>query len=84
MMDISEQGDQFKILEDKINKLIDYIKSLKREKEALAEKNQAQEERLADLSNQLESSRTATDGVKHRITALLEKMEQIDMDFREE
>ena len=82
-MDTSGQVDQFKILEDKITKLIDYIKSLKREKEALAEKNQAQEERLADLANQLENSRTATDGVKHRITALLEKMDQIDTDFRE-
>jgi phage shock protein A len=65
-MDISEEVDQFKILEDKI------------EKEALAEKSQTQEERLADLTDQLENSRTATDGVKQRIAGLLEKMEQID------
>lgn len=77
-MDISEEVDQFKILEDKIDKLIDYIAALKREKEALAEKNQTQEERLADLTDQLENSRTATDGVKQRIAGLLEKMEQID------
>jgi len=77
-MDIKEEVDQFKILEDKIDKLIDYIKKLKKEKEALAEKNQTQEERLADLTDQLENSRTATDGVKQRIAGLLEKMEQID------
>ena len=77
-MDISEEVDQFKILEEKIDKLIDYIAALKREKEALAEKNQNQEERLADLTDQLENSRTATDGVKQRIAGLLEKMEQID------
>jgi FtsZ-binding cell division protein ZapB len=77
-MDISEEVDQFKILEEKIDKLIDYIAALKREKEALAEKNQTQEERLADLTDQLENSRTATDGVKQRIAGLLEKMEQID------
>ncbi len=77
-MDISEEVDQFKILEDKIDNLIDYIMALKREKEALAEKNQTQEERLADLTDQLENSRTATDGVKQRIAGLLEKMEQID------
>ncbi len=77
-MDISEEVDQFKILEDKIDNLIDYIMALKREKEALAEKNQTQEERLADLTDQLENSRTATDGVKQRIAGLIEKMEQID------
>ncbi len=78
-MDINEEVDQFKILEDKIDKLIDYITALKKEKEALAEKNQTQEERLADLTDQLENSRTATDGVKQRIAALLEKMGQIDI-----
>jgi len=77
-MDINEEVDQFKILEDKIDKLIDYITALKKEKEALAEKNQTQEERLADLTDQLENSRAATDGVKQRIAGLLEKMEQID------
>ena len=77
-MDINEEVDQFKILEDKIDKLIDYITALKKEKEALSEKNQTQEERLADLTDQLENSRTATDGVKQRIAGLLEKMEQID------
>jgi FtsZ-binding cell division protein ZapB len=78
-MDIGEAVDQFKILEDKIDKLIDYIAALKKEKEALADKNQSQEERLADLTDQLENSRTATDGVKQRIAALLEKMGQIDI-----
>lgn len=78
-MDISEEVDQFKILEDKIDKLINYITALKKEKEALAEKNHNQEERLSDLTDQLENSRTATDGVKQRIAALLEKMGQIDI-----
>ena len=78
-MDISEAVDQFKILEDKIDKLIDFIAALKKEKQALADKNQSQEERLADLTDQLENSRTATDGVKQRIAALLEKMGQIDI-----
>lgn len=82
-MDISEAVDQFKILEDKIDKLIDYITALKKEKAALADKNQSQEERLADLTDQLENSRTSRDGVKQRIAALLEKMEQIDTEFRE-
>ena len=78
-MDINEEVDQFKILEDRIDKLIDYITALKKEKEALAEKNQTQEERLADLTDQLENSRAATDGVKQRIAGLLEKMDQVDI-----
>jgi FtsZ-binding cell division protein ZapB len=82
-MDISEEIDQFKILEGKIDKLIDFITALKKEKEALAEKIQTQEERLAGLTDQLENSRTARDGVKQRIAALLEKMDQIDTYFRE-
>ncbi len=76
---MSEEVDQFKILEEKIDKLINYIAALKKEKEALAEKNQTQEGRLADLTDQLENSRAATDGVKQRIADLLEKMGQIDI-----
>jgi len=45
-MDISEEVDQFKILEDKIDKLIDYITALKKEKETLPKKIKTQEERL--------------------------------------
>ena len=78
-MDTSGEIEQFQILEEKVDKLIQYIISLKREKEALAEKVQVQAEKLADLSDQLESSRSAKDGTKQRITALLEKIEQIDI-----
>ena len=78
-MDTGGEIEQFQILEEKVDKLIQYIISLKREKEALAEKVQVQAEKLADLSDQLESSRSAKDGAKQRIAALLEKIEQIDI-----
>jgi hypothetical protein len=78
-MDTSEEVDQFQILEEKVDKLIQFVIALKREKETLAEKVQVQAERLADLNDQLEGSRTARDGAKQRIAALLEKMEQIDI-----
>jgi FtsZ-binding cell division protein ZapB len=78
-MDTSGEVDQFQILEEKVDKLIQFVIALKREKETLAEKVQVQAERLAELTDQLEGSRTARDGAKQRIAALLEKMEQIDI-----
>jgi FtsZ-binding cell division protein ZapB len=78
-MDTDAEMDQFQILEEKIDKFIQFITTLKREKEALSEKAQAQAERILELTNQLESSRNASTGARQRIAALLEKMEQIDI-----
>ena len=78
-METNGELDQFQILEEKVDTLIQFVIALKQEKETLAEKVQVQAERLADLNDQLEGSRTARDGAKQRIAALLEKMEQIDI-----
>ena len=77
VMDTGGEIDQFQILEEKIDKLIESITALKREKESLAEKVQIQTEKLADLTDQLEGLKTARDRAKQRVVALLEKMEQI-------
>jgi len=71
--------DQFDILEQKIDSLIESMTVLKKEKETLAEKTQIQEERLADLGAQVEELKYAKDKAKQRIIALLEKLEQISM-----
>ena len=74
----SEEGvDQFQLLEDKIDNLIEMIKTLKREKESFAEKFQIQEEKLADLTKEVEGLKSGRDKAKQRILSLLEKMEQI-------
>lgn len=74
----SEEGiDQFQLLEDKIDNLIEMIKSLKKEKESFAEKFQIQEEKLADLTKEVEGLKSGRDKAKQRILSLLEKMEQI-------
>ena len=74
----SEEGvDQFQLLEDKIDNLIEMIKSLKREKESFAEKFQIQEGKLADLTKEVEGLKSGRDKAKQRILSLLEKMEQI-------
>ena len=45
----------------------------------MAEKSQIQEERLSDLSAQVEQMKEAKDKAKQRIIGLLEKLEQIQM-----
>lgn len=76
-MDTGGEIDQFEILEEKIDKLIELISVLKREKESLAEEVQIQSEKMADLGEQVETLRSARDRAKQRIVALLEKMDQI-------
>lgn len=76
-MDTGGEIDQFEILEEKIDKLIELISVLKREKESLAEKVQIQSEKMADLGEQVETLRSARDRAKQKIVALLEKMDQI-------
>ncbi len=53
------------------------IKTLKNEKESFAEKFQIQEEKLADLTKEVDGLRSGRDKAKQRILSLLEKMEQI-------
>jgi chromosome segregation ATPase len=76
-MNMAEEMDQFQVLEEKIDKLIELIGILKREKESLAEKVQIQEERLSDLNGQLETLRGAKDQARQRIVRLLEKIERV-------
>ena len=74
----SEEGvDQFQLLEDKIDNLIEMIKSLKKEKESFAGKFQIQEEKLTDLTKEVDGLKSGRDKAKQRILSLLEKMEQI-------
>jgi len=74
----SEEGvDQFQLLEDKIDNLIEMIKNLKKEKESFAEKFQIQEEKLTDLAKEVDRLKSGRDKAKQRILSLLEKMEQV-------
>jgi len=82
-MNTGEGIDQFQLLEDKIDSLIELITTLRKEKESFAEKIQIQERnqerKLADLAEKFENLKTAKDKAKQRITSLLEKVEQIDI-----
>jgi uncharacterized coiled-coil DUF342 family protein len=71
--------DQFQLLEQKIDGLLELISSLRKEKTALAEKAQIQEERLGDLAEEVETLKTARDKAKQRILTLLEKIEKVEI-----
>ncbi len=78
-MNRGEDIDQFQLLEEKIDNLVEFMKALKREKESFAEKFQIQEEKLANLTEQVQNLRAARDNAKQRVISLLEKIEQIDI-----
>ena len=71
--------DQFQLLEDKIDSLIQYIASLKKENESLAEKLHIQEGKLTDITQEVEQLRAVRGRVKQRVVTLLEKIEQADI-----
>lgn len=78
-MNTGEDIDQFQLLEDKIDSLIELITTLRKEKESFAEKIQIQEKKWADLAEKFENLKAARDKAKQRIIFLLEKVEQIDI-----
>ncbi len=73
-----EEGDQFQILEEKVDQLIETLTSVKRERDSYKEKFDIQEEKIGDLSRQVETLKGGRDQAKQRIVTLLEKLENID------
>ncbi len=78
-MGTAEDMDQFQLLEEKIDSLIQYIASLKKENESLAENLHIQEGKLTDIAQEVEQLRAARGKVKQRVVTLLEKIEQADI-----
>jgi chromosome segregation ATPase len=72
-----EEIDQFQLLEEKIDHLIQVMTTLKREKDSLSEKLRIQEQNLTDLTDRLQRSEGARDKAKERIASLLDKIEQL-------
>ena len=70
-------SDQFLVLEQKIDGLIGLARKLKKENDSFTERFQIQEEKLADLTQQVETLKAARDMARQKIVSLLEKMEQI-------
>lgn len=75
----TEEMDQFQVLEAKVDSLIKFANSLKKEKESLLEKVHIQEGKIADLISELETLKGSRDKAKQRVLSLLEKLEQIEI-----
>ena len=74
-----EELDQFQLLEEKIGNLIEYVRSLKQEKESLSGQVKMQEEMIASLRSERDQLRQEKDTAKSRIVSLLEKIDQISL-----
>jgi predicted nuclease with TOPRIM domain len=75
----TEETDQFQVLEAKVDALIKFTASLKKEKESLLEKLHIQEGKIADLTSELDALKGSRDRAKQRVLSLLEKLEQIEI-----
>ncbi len=78
-MDSMGDIEQFELLEQKVDSLLELLENLKKEKEALTERIQIQEEKIADLNAQLEALKSGRDKAKQKILHLLEKLERIEL-----
>jgi chromosome segregation ATPase len=72
-----EEVDQFQLLEEKVDSLIEKTMALKSEKEAFEEKLRIEEEKVSDLNSKIETLRSGRNDAKQKIMSLLEKMEQV-------
>ncbi|MEW6668248.1 MAG: cell division protein ZapB [Thermodesulfobacteriota bacterium] len=77
---MAEKGDdieQFQVLEEKIERLIQYVASIQREKEELKVRVRMQEEKVGTLNGEVEKLRQSRDKARQKILSLLEKIEQL-------
>ena len=78
-MTTEDQMDQFQLLEEKVDALIERVESLRGEKTNLTEQASTQEKRVSDLSAEVDQLRGASDEARRRIAALLEKIEGLGL-----
>ncbi|MFH1480050.1 MAG: cell division protein ZapB [Pseudomonadota bacterium] len=74
-----QENEQFQLLEEKVDSLITYVKSIKEEKESLIEKIRIQEEKITNLTGELEEIKSDRNMARQRIISLLEKLEQLEI-----
>ncbi len=71
--------DQFQLLEERVDSLIQFIEAFKKEKESSIERVRIQEEKIADLTGDIEFLKGARDRAKQMISSLLAKIEQLEL-----
>ena len=75
--DSEEETDQFQLLEEKVDSLIEKVVALKSENEALKEKLRIEEGKVSDFNTKIEELNSGRNDAKQKIMSLLEKMEQV-------
>ena len=78
-MQNGENLEQFQLLENKIESLIQIISSLKTEKTQLLTRLNNQEEKIDELTKEIEQLRQAGETAKQKTMSLLQKIEQIEI-----
>ncbi|RLC29003.1 MAG: hypothetical protein DRH37_08425 [Deltaproteobacteria bacterium] len=77
MMHDTEDLDEFQLLENKIDALVDLVSRLRNEKARLSEQLAVQEGKAAELTDRIDRMEANREKAKQRISAMLEKIEQI-------
>jgi len=78
-MEKGQESDHFQLLGEKVESLIESMKSIKKENESLIEKIGIQEGKIADLTGEVENLKDDRNKAKQKIVSLLEKIEQLDI-----
>ena len=78
-MEQPEKVDNFKVLEEKVEMLIEHIRSLRNEKQTLEKSLEDKERSIAILNGELENLKEIRDKTKARIASILEKIERLDV-----
>ena len=77
-MERDGEMDQFQLLEERVDSLIQFIEVYKQEKESLSEKIRLQEKKIAGLTGDMEQLQGAREKAKKMISSLLAKIEQLE------
>jgi chromosome segregation ATPase len=76
-MEFTIETDYFKLLEDKINDLINRIQEVKAEKESYLKTINEQKNRIDILTDELTALRESKKQAKERITTIIEKIDKL-------
>ncbi|GEM_PF-3178475 len=76
-MEFTIETDYFKLLEDKINELINRIQEVKAEKDSCLKTINEQKNRIDILTDELTALRESKKQAKERITTIIEKIDKL-------
>ncbi len=76
----AEEVDHFQLLEEKIDRLIRLVNSLKEEKERMENRLKEQDATIDELRQQVEELQADKDRAKERIKNVLDKIDQLDIE----